>query len=65
VQVDNFGEAFDPDDLEGMAFIYDEAQEWLESRGNEITRFPSLEESYEQERTDADEWEKDHPEEDD
>lgn len=45
-----FAGAFDPDDLEAGVLIYDEADDWLEKRGETLARFPEIEEAY---RTDA------------
>ena len=40
------GAALDPDDLEGRAWIYETAEEWLANRGNIPSRFPEIEEGY-------------------
>jgi hypothetical protein len=54
-----FSGAFDPDDLEAMALIYDEAEDWLEKRGNVTARFPQIEEAYRTEAARAAELEDD------
>jgi hypothetical protein len=46
-----FASAFDPDDLEANALIYDEVEEWLEARGTTSAWFPNIEQHY---RDDAD-----------
>ncbi len=58
----DLGPAFDPDDLEAMALIYDEAQEWLENKGNTRVRFPELQHNYEADTEAAEEWESQNPE---
>lgn len=39
----DFAAVLDPDDLEAGAFIYDEAHDWIETRGDEPARFPDIE----------------------
>jgi hypothetical protein len=40
------GPAFDPDELEAPALIYDEAEDWLDKRGDIPALLPQLEECY-------------------
>jgi hypothetical protein len=59
VRLLEFAGAFDPDDLEAMALIYNEAEDWLEKRGNATARFPQIEEAYRTEAARAAELEDD------
>ena len=49
--------SFDPDDLEAMAFIYDEAEEWLSKRGDSPAWFPILEQNFRADSAEAQEYE--------
>jgi hypothetical protein len=61
----NFTSAYDEDDLEATTFIHDEADEWLEKRGDVPAWFPNLERHYREDAEMLAEWSKDHPDEGD
>jgi len=61
-QVVEFAPVFDPDEIEAPALIFDEAEDWLEKRGDQSPRFPELERCYRDEADEAKESEGDRSE---